>query len=490
MRCYLLFFLLLALARGGAAQNLVPYHKGNLWGYRTPAGRVVVAPRYQHAEAFAGGLAKVWQANKCGYLNAQGREVIPVRWDATSYHDTAAAWLQHRLPPWPEARQWVLVMQFDSLLTYPTGHWPAEPWQPGAHPLPSRYADKNTQHLGFYTPLGRVVLPAYYSNFQQLSPAYFAAAIAGERIDGGRYMDGAWRGIMTRFTTQLVHRSGRRLALGGRSFLHIRALYGDTLVVNGGSSGRLDGQYTCEVNSTAELIDTTGRRLVWQSAGTPPEQFRTLTPLRGSGGLWLAEYSDRYYTSRLRYCLLRPDGTPALKQDIAWRTQNIADIPLLAPGRALICTGVEKGSLYYGVLAVPSCEWLIQPQFGSIEPVDKQGFVVKQAARTGAIRADGRPWIPLHYTRLAPCRTRSGQLLPYWYAEASDQAWLLSSSGRKLLSLGAHYAHHIGYHTQEFSDDLTLVIDKWNDRRAAVIQLAPAGQPPAATLQLRPRAAQ
>ena len=482
--CYLLI-LLLTCGQAAVGQALVPYQQGALWGYRTAAGKVLITPRYQHAEAFAGGLAKVWRANKCGYVNTRGREVIPVRWDAASYREDSVAWLNEPLPRWPEAHQWVLVMQFDSLLAlsrWPT--WSAEPWQPGAqlHPAASKRFP-NSQRLGFYTSAGQVVLPAYYSSFRALSPQYFAAALAGERVDAGWFMDGRSRGSLTEFTTQLVHRSGRRLALGGRRFNHLTALYGDTLVVNGGSSGYNFG-YTYEVNLPAELADTTGRRLVWQSPGPHPEQFRTLTPLGGRGGLWLAEYRDRHYDDRLRFCLLRPDGTLAL-------AAAIADAKVLAPGQALVSMGTSPVTIRYGLLALPSCEWFLQPQFEWLEPVGAQGFVATQQRRVGAIRPDGRPWLAFLYTKLVPCRTQGGRLLPYWYAERGQRGWLLSADGKKLVALNTHssYNEHLVYEFQHFTNNLTLVIKAWNDRQAAVIQLGLASQPPTATLTLQPRSA-
>jgi hypothetical protein len=478
--CFLL--LLLALARPGAAQALLPYRQGTQWGYRTPAGRVAIPPRYQHAEAFAGGLAKVWRANKCGYINAQGREVIAVRWDAASYREDSVTWLDKPLPRWPEARQWVLVMQFDSLLApsrWPT--WSAEPWQPGAGLRPVSNRVPNFQRLGFYTPAGQVVLPAYYSSFKALSPRYFAAAIAGERFDAGYYMDGRRRGSLTEFTTELVHRSGRRLALGGRRVNHITALHGDTLVVNGGNSGYNFG-YTYEVNLPAELVDTTGRRLVWQSPGPHPEPFRTLTPLGGCGGLWLAEYRDRHYSDHLRFCLLRPDGTLAL-------AAAIASAKVLAPGQALVSVGTSPTTIHYGVLALPGCTWLIQPQFSMLEALGEQGFLAAPAGLWGAIRADGRLWIPYRYTKLVACRTQRGQLLPYWYAERGTQSWLLSTDGEQLLTLTtrSYYDAHRSSQFQKFLPDLTLILPEWKANKEAVIQLDTAQGRRRASLTLRPQ---
>jgi hypothetical protein len=485
MHAFCLLFLLLACAQVATGQGLIPYQQGTLWGYRTAAGKVRITPRYQHAEAFAGGLAKVWRASKCGYINTQGREVIPVRWDAASYHEDSITWLNEPLPHWPAARQWVLVMQFDSLLRpnlWPT--WSAEPWQPGARLHPAGYRARNLQRLGFYTPAGQVVLPAYYSSFRALSPQYFAAAIAGERVDAGFYLlDGHPRGSLTEFTTQLVHRSGRRLALGGRRFNHITALYSDTLVVNGGNSGYNVG-YTYEVNLPAELVDTTGRRLVWQSPGPHPEQFRTLTPLGGHGGLWLAEYHDRHYADHLRYCLLRPDGTLAL-------AAAIASAKVLAPGQALVSVGTSPTTIRYGLLALPGCTWLIQPQFGMLESLGEQGFLVAAVPTYlwGAIRADGRPWIPCRYTKLVACRTQSGQLLPYWYAERGSQTWLLDADGQPLLTLTTHsyYAERRSSQFQQFLPNLTLVLGEWKAKKEAVIQLDTTQGHRRASLTLRPQ---
>lgn len=64
---------------GGYAQDgsLIPWRKGNLWGYSDPGGKVVVAPTYERTFFFsADGLARVKQRGVYGYINHEGQLVI------------------------------------------------------------------------------------------------------------------------------------------------------------------------------------------------------------------------------------------------------------------------------------------------------------------------------------------------------------------------------------------------------------------------------
>lgn len=59
------------------AQNLIPYHKGDNWGFCTVDKKVVVKPSYERVELFKNGYALVVKGNKLGMINEKGEELIP-----------------------------------------------------------------------------------------------------------------------------------------------------------------------------------------------------------------------------------------------------------------------------------------------------------------------------------------------------------------------------------------------------------------------------
>ena len=62
-----------------ADMSLIPYRKGDLWGYASPDKSIVITPQYEEARRFYEGFAAVKKGGKFGYINKQGKVVIPFR---------------------------------------------------------------------------------------------------------------------------------------------------------------------------------------------------------------------------------------------------------------------------------------------------------------------------------------------------------------------------------------------------------------------------
>lgn len=60
--------------------TLIPYRKGDKWGYATVDKEIVIKPQFNDAGWFSEGLAAVKVGNKYGYINRSGRMVIPARY--------------------------------------------------------------------------------------------------------------------------------------------------------------------------------------------------------------------------------------------------------------------------------------------------------------------------------------------------------------------------------------------------------------------------
>lgn len=63
-----------------ADMSLIPYRKGDLWGYANPYKSIVIEPVYNEADLFYEGLAVVKKAGKYGYINKDGKVVIPIKY--------------------------------------------------------------------------------------------------------------------------------------------------------------------------------------------------------------------------------------------------------------------------------------------------------------------------------------------------------------------------------------------------------------------------
>jgi hypothetical protein len=59
--------------------SLIPYRKGDLWGYATPDKTIIVNPEYEEANLFSEGFASVKKGGKFGYINREGKVVIPFK---------------------------------------------------------------------------------------------------------------------------------------------------------------------------------------------------------------------------------------------------------------------------------------------------------------------------------------------------------------------------------------------------------------------------
>ena len=72
------------IAAGAFAQtidySLIPYRKGDKWGYSDNSRSIKIAPKYEDAQWFSEGLAAVKIGGKWGYINKSGQMVIPAKY--------------------------------------------------------------------------------------------------------------------------------------------------------------------------------------------------------------------------------------------------------------------------------------------------------------------------------------------------------------------------------------------------------------------------
>jgi hypothetical protein len=79
MKRLILFFLILFLQENLSARlpDLIPYRKGNLWGYCDSTKKIVIEPKYERTYLFCGSTAIIRENGYYGLIDTSGKIVLP-----------------------------------------------------------------------------------------------------------------------------------------------------------------------------------------------------------------------------------------------------------------------------------------------------------------------------------------------------------------------------------------------------------------------------
>jgi serine/threonine protein kinase len=72
------------LTSSNSNQTLIPFRKGDKWGFSDVNKKIIIEPKYDFAQPFSEGLAAVKLNDKFGYIDKTGKEVIPLKYDGVS----------------------------------------------------------------------------------------------------------------------------------------------------------------------------------------------------------------------------------------------------------------------------------------------------------------------------------------------------------------------------------------------------------------------
>lgn len=72
-------------------ENLIPYRKGNKWGFCDANKNVLIIPKYDEVYPFSEGMSVVKLYDKYGFINKNGEEIIKIKYDdANSFSENLA----------------------------------------------------------------------------------------------------------------------------------------------------------------------------------------------------------------------------------------------------------------------------------------------------------------------------------------------------------------------------------------------------------------
>ena len=89
MKVILIIILLLPyVSYSQIKHELIPYRKGDYWGFSNKQGELIIDTKYDSVRFFIGELAVVKKGNLFGYINKSGKEVIELKYSSASDFNT------------------------------------------------------------------------------------------------------------------------------------------------------------------------------------------------------------------------------------------------------------------------------------------------------------------------------------------------------------------------------------------------------------------
>jgi hypothetical protein len=472
-----LVLLLSLLVRLLPAQELIPYRQGRLWGYADAHRRLVIRPRYDYAERFDQGLAKVWRGDKCGFIDRRGREVVPLQFDRAGYtlRYERAHWA-HGAPPagWPGGHGLLVVALRDPARVH-------EPFTEALAHLPpalhgwAAWSDAEWRESGFrwglYDTTGRELLPPRYAYLRRRTDGLLTAGFVDGRFDGevasGCFL--TYYRDYPLYKEVLLSPRGQPL-LHGEAFSSFGEVREGRIQVQESFGPDQDFQLTLLDTARAarsapadrrwfQRIEPLGPGLlegVYEEfnqgyGGGPPSGLdKEPTPPDHSGLNGAAYYPSYNANKELLGLDLQPIGPPR-RYTLLWR---------VGPA-ALVAGVVEREGPRVGLLDATDGHWLLCPEFEALDVAGAGNLLFRHGGHWGLMSQQGRTLQPAQYEEYH--RQPDGT----FRVRRGSQWGVIDGQGREVLPLV--YA------------ELTLIVPL----RQYVAGLAPMGPEPAD--QVRPR---
>src|ERR1044072_2193315 len=126
--------------------NLIPYRKGNLWGYCDSTKKMILEPQWEDCSFFYQGRASVLLNGKWGIINSYGKYILGPQWEECWLYRNGTALVRLN-------EKWGMI---DSL-----GNYVLRPKYYDLYPLsPTRFvAYKNKNHAGVIDDHDSTIVP-------------------------------------------------------------------------------------------------------------------------------------------------------------------------------------------------------------------------------------------------------------------------------------------------------------------------------------------
>jgi hypothetical protein len=144
-----------------AQAQLVPFEKGDLWGYKDRHGKVAIEPRYPMAGRFSRGIAPVVIGDTWAYIDSTGKVIVrPFVYDngPDYFHEGLARYVEDRkIGFFDRHGRIVIKAQFD--FAEPFSHGRAKVCQGCRKVAAGEHFTMEGGKWGFIDRAGRLVIP-------------------------------------------------------------------------------------------------------------------------------------------------------------------------------------------------------------------------------------------------------------------------------------------------------------------------------------------
>ncbi len=159
------------------------------WGYMDTTGKLAISPRFDGAEPFFDGVARVIVDERVGYINHKGEYVILPQFNIQQFFNGIDDFVEDRLPMKlkPEGKigyidktgEFVISPQFDEVESFSNGR-----------ALVCSKKDEYTDKCGYIDPWGKLVIPLKFRSAWTFHQGVAAVSVPSQGRRAAKYYEG------------------------------------------------------------------------------------------------------------------------------------------------------------------------------------------------------------------------------------------------------------------------------------------------------------
>lgn len=159
------------------------------WGYMDPTGKLAISPRFDGAEPFSNGVARVIIDDRVGYINHKGEYVILPQFDIQQFFNGLDYFVEDRLPLKLKAEgkigyidktgEFIIPPQFEEVENFSNGR-----------ALVCSKKDEYTDKCGYIDPWGKLVIPLQFRRAWTFHQGAAAVSLPSQGRRAAKYYEG------------------------------------------------------------------------------------------------------------------------------------------------------------------------------------------------------------------------------------------------------------------------------------------------------------